>query len=43
MHFKPDEIRFKNVTPDPKVGQSFAWPFLIQVILILVFKSFQFY
>lgn len=35
MHFRSDdgENRSKNVTPDPtKIGQTFVWPFLIQVI-----------
>lgn len=36
MHFKPDEEnRSKNVTPDPKIGQTFVWPFLIQVSAVV--------
>lgn len=32
MHFKQhQETRAKYVTSDPKVGQKFVWPFLIQV------------
>lgn len=32
MHFKPNqENRAKYVTSDPKIGQKFVWPFLIQV------------
>ncbi|KAG4065123.1 hypothetical protein HA402_007520 [Bradysia odoriphaga] len=33
MHFRPDENRSKNVTPDPKIGQTFVWPFLIQGVM----------
>lgn len=32
MHFKQhQENRAKYVTSDPKIGQKFVWPFLIQV------------
>lgn len=38
MHFRPDEENgSKNVTPDPtKIGQTYVWPFLIQVSAFLL-------